>query len=209
MSGRDNPTCNLRSTEETVKNMLQMKNFVGVASLGFGLLVAGCKTSPDFTAANAQALIQAKYDSTPPAGADVRVDDLGMRQGITAKYWDRTKMYPNKFWADFKLTDEGKKAIKLPAGGDVIQWRPETAGDTNYSLIVNTAAANHLKAKDVQDPQSETDGTKTVVFSEAVSLDGVPAPLSEIAHNPGNKLATKRTATFSLENGAWKLDSIT
>ena len=49
-----------------------------------------------------------------------------MRQGITAKYWKRTTIYPNKFWADFKLTAEGKKVVKLPKGGDVIQWRPDS-----------------------------------------------------------------------------------
>jgi hypothetical protein len=36
----------------------------------------------------------------------------------------------------------------------------------------------------------------------------VPAPLQEIAHNPGNKLSGKKTATFSLDGGAWKLASI-
>jgi hypothetical protein len=29
-----------------------------------------------------------------------------------------------------------------------------------------------------------------------------------MAHDPGNKLSTKRTATFALEAGAWKLESI-
>ena len=47
-----------------------------------------------------------------------------MRMGVTDKYWDRTKIYPNKFWADFNLTPDGKKALKLQNGGDVIQWRP-------------------------------------------------------------------------------------
>jgi len=46
------------------------------------------------------------------------------------------------------------------------------------------------------------------VFSEAVSLDGVPAALADIAHNPGNKLSTKKTATFVVDGGAWKLQSI-
>lgn len=191
-----------------MKNALRMWVVGGLALVGAGVFMAGCKSAPELTAANAQSLIQAKYDQTPAAGADIRLDDLGMRQGIAAKYWDRTKMYPNKFWADFTLTADGKKAVALPGGGDVIQWRPESATDTNYSLIVVTVAANHLKARDVKDPQNEADGTKTAIFNESVSLDGVPGPLQDIAHNPGNKLATKRTATFSVDNGAWKLDSI-
>jgi hypothetical protein len=98
--------------------------------------------------------------------------------------------------------------VTLPKGGDTIEWRPDSEQDKSFSVTVVSVATNHLKARDVKDPQNEADGTKTVVFNESVSLDGVPAPLQDIAHNPGNKLATKRTATFSLDNGAWKLDSI-
>jgi hypothetical protein len=182
--------------------------FGGLALAGVGLFMAGCKSAPDLTAANAQALIQAKYDQDPAVGANINVDDLGMRQGVTAKYWDRSKSFPIKYWADFKLTDAGKKAVTLPKGGDTIEWRPDSEQDKSFSVTVVSVATNHLKARDVKDPQNEADGTKTVVFNESVSLDGVPAPLQDIAHNPGNKLATKRTATFSLDNGAWKLDSI-
>jgi len=46
------------------------------------------------------------------------------------------------------------------------------------------------------------------VYTEAVSLDGVPSALQDIAHNPGNKLSTKKTATFAVDTGAWKLQSI-
>ena len=49
-------------------------------------------------------MIQAKYDQPPPVGANIMVNDQGMVQGITAKYWTRTTIYPNKFWADFTLT---------------------------------------------------------------------------------------------------------
>jgi hypothetical protein len=187
---------------------LKLKIFMGLALLGGGLVLAGCKSGPELTAANAQALIQAKYDADPAVGATIKVDDLGMRQGVTAKYWDRSKGFPIKYWADFKLSDAGKKAVTLPKGGETIEWRPDSAEDKKFAVTVVSAATNHLKAKDVQDPQNESDGTRTAVFSEVVSLDGVPGPLAEIAHNPGNKLATKRTATFSLDNGAWKLDSI-
>lgn len=191
-----------------VKNAVNAKVFAVVAVLGAGMLLAGCKSAPELTAASAQALIQAKYDQDPPVGANINVNDLGMRQGVTAKYWDRSKAYPNKFWADFTLSADGKKALKLAGGGDTIQWRPESMDDKNFSVVVTSVATNHLKAKDVKDPQDEVGGTKSVVFTEAVSLDGVPSALQDIAHNPGNKLSTKRTATFAVDGGAWKLQSI-
>jgi hypothetical protein len=178
-----------------------------LALMGAGMLVAGCKSAPELTAAQAHALIQAKYDQTPAVGANIAVDDLGMRMGATDNYWKRTTIYPNKFWADFKLTDEGKKALKLQDGGDVIKWRPDNADDKGYSIVVVALAANHLKARDVQDPQDDVGG-KGASFTEAVNLDGVPGPLQDIAHNPGNKLSSKKTATFGLDGGAWKLQSI-
>ena len=39
-------------------------------------------------------------------------------------------------------------------------------------------------------------------------LAGVPDPLASIAHNPGNQLSATRTATFVLDNGDWKLQSV-
>lgn len=191
-----------------MKKSLRMWVLSGVALAGTGLFLAGCKSAPELTSSQAQTLIQAKYDADPPVPATVRIDDLGMRQGVTAKYWDRSKSFPIKWWADFKLSDTGKKAITLPKGGDTIEWRPDNADDKNYSVVVMTAATNHLKATSLKDVQNESDGTKTVAFNESVSLEGVPAPLAEIAHNPGNKLATHRTATFSVDNGAWKLQTI-
>jgi hypothetical protein len=191
-----------------LKSAAKLSVLTALAVLGAGLLVSGCKSTPELTAAEAQTLIQAKYDQTPPVGASIAVDDLGMREGATAKYWDRTKIYPNMYWADFTITPDGKKAFTLPAGGNVIQWRPESADDPHYSIVVVTVAANHLKAKDVQDPQDEAGGTKTAVYTEAVNLDGVPGALADIAHNPGNKLGSKKTATFALDGGAWNLNSI-
>ena len=196
-----------------MKNVGNLKAFgvlalIGAGLLATGLMFTGCKTAPSLTAADAQALIQAKYDQTAAVGANIAVNDLGMRQGATAKYWNRTTIYPNKIWADFKLTPDGAKALKLPDGGDVIKWRPESADDAHYSIIVVSVASNHLKARDVQDPQDEVGGTKSAVFTEAVSLDGVPGPLQDIAHNPGNKLSGKKTATFAIDGGAWKLTNI-
>jgi len=195
-----------------VKNAMKMQALGALAFLGAGLLLTGCKAVPELTRDNAQALIQAKYDQTPAVGASIAVDELGLGEGVAAKYWGRTKLYPNRFWADFTLTPEGKKVLKLQSGGDVIQWRPLSQSDKNYSVIVVTVAANHLKARDLKDVQDEilpgVDTAKSVEFSEAVNMDGVPDALQGIAHNPGNKLSTKRQANFVLENGAWKLHSI-
>ena len=195
-----------------MKNPEKFQAFGALAILAAGMLLTGCKSAPELTAADAQALIQASYDQTAPVGASITVDDLGMRQGATAKSWTRTKVYPNKFWADFALTDDGKKAVKLPGGGDVIQWRPDSATDTHYSILIVTAVANHLKAHDINNIQDEivpgVDTAKGAAYTEGVNLDGVPGPLQDIAHNPGNRLSTKRHADFSLESGAWKLHSI-
>lgn len=177
------------------------------AALGMAMLLSGCKSTPELTAAQAQALIQANYDNSPAAGAGVRIDERGILEGHTAKYWDKTKEYPNKYWADFTLTADGKKAVLLPGGGDVIQWRPESASDKTFAVNATSVAASHLKAREVKDPQDESDGTKTCSYNESVSLDGLPAPLADIAHNPGNKLSTHRTATFTLDDGKWKLSS--
>lgn len=191
-----------------MKKALNLKIFGAAALLSASLLFTGCKSAPDLTQANALALIQAKYDQTPAVGANITVDDLGMRQGATAKYWTRTTIYPNKIWADFTLTADGKKALKLPKGGDVIQWRPESATDTKYSIVVVTVAANHLKAKDIKEITDEVGGGKGAQFTESVNLDGVPDALQNIAHNPGNKLSTTGQADFVLEGGVWKLNSI-
>jgi len=190
-----------------VKNALNLRTFAVVAFLGTGLLLSGCKSAPDLTQANALAMIQAKYDQTPPVGVNIMVNNQGMLDGIAAKYWTRTTVYPNKIWADFTLTADGKKAVKLSSGGDVIQWRPETADDKQYALVVTTVAANHLKAHDLAAIQDDPGG-KGVSFTESVDLTGVPAPLQNIAHNPGNRLSTKRQAEFVLADGAWKLQSI-
>ncbi|MGD0629194.1 MAG: hypothetical protein ABR987_07570 [Terracidiphilus sp.] len=179
-----------------------------VGLLSAGLLFAGCKSAPELTTANAQALIQAKYDQSPPQGASITLHELGMKKGVTARYWDRSKAYPNHIWVDFKLTPEGAKAVAILGGKNEIEWHPATVDDPNYAVVVTTVATNHLKARVVKDPQDEVGGTKGVVYNESVSLDGVPAPLQDMAHDPGNKLSATRTATFALDNGAWKLESI-
>jgi hypothetical protein len=195
-----------------VKNSVNVFVLGALGFLGACLLLSGCKSAPELTKTDAQALIQAKYDQTPAAGANITLNELGLGQGVTAKYWARTKLYPNNFWADFTLTPEGKKAVKLSDGSDVIQWRPENEADKSFSVMVATVAANHLKAHDLKDIQDETlpgvATAKGVQFIEGVNLTGVPGALANIAHNPGNKLSTKRQADFSYENGVWKLHSI-
>lgn len=175
------------------------------------LVISGCKSAPELTPTQALALVQAKYDQTAPVGVNILVNDAGMRSGITAKLWDRTKVYPNKMWADFKLTADGKKAVVLPSGGDVIEWRPASLDDQNYTVVLTTVAANHLRAHDMGDLQDEmvgTDTSKEGKFTEGVNLTGVPQLLQDIAHNPGNKLSEKKQADFALVNGAWTLKSI-
>jgi hypothetical protein len=188
------------------------KALAAVAVLGAGFALSGCKSTPELTPTQALALIQASYDQAAPQGVSITVDNQGMAQGALAKLWDRTKVYPNKYWADFKLTDAGKKAVKLPNGGDVIEWRPDSLTDTHFAVGVVTVAANHLKAHDIGAVEDEVvagvDTAKGASFIEGVDLTGVPAALQDIAHNPGNRLSTKRHADFALVNGAWTLKGV-
>lgn len=190
-----------------MKNGLKMQALAALILMGAGFWLAGCKSAPELTQAQALAMIQAKYDQSPGAPFDITVNDRGMQQGVHDNYWLGTKRYPNGYWADFKLTPDGKKLVKLASGGDDIQWRPEGPSDPRYAIVVTPLTLSHLKARDPGDVQSAGDN-KIVTFIEDVSLDNLPAPLQEIAHNPGNKLSTQRTATFALVNGAWTLQSI-
>ena len=191
-----------------MKNVVKMLVLGTLSFLSAGLLLSGCKSAPELTKAEAQAMIQAKYDQTPAVGANISVDQTGLARGVNAKYWERTKLYPNRFWGDFTLTPEGKKVLKLQKGGDVIEWHPENAGDKNFSIGIVTVAANHLKAQDLGDPQDELGGTKSVSYVETVSLEGVPTDLKVISDGVGNKLSGKHLATFVLDSGAWKLQGI-
>ena len=195
-----------------MKSLLNFKALGAVVLMGAGWLIAGCNSAPDLSQADALKLVQADYDKAAPSGITIFVDDLGMRQGATAKLWDRTKIYPNKYWADFKLTDEGKKVVKLKAGGDVIEWRPASADDKSYNVEMVTVQANHLRAHDLGNIDDSVipgvEHAKTASFTEGVDLTGVPDTLQQIAHNPGNRLSTKRHADFALVNGAWTVHGI-
>ena len=92
----------------------------------------------------------------------------------------------------------------------MIEWRP--GGDGEFSFLIVTTNASSMRAKDVQDPQDEslanTTAAKSVIFTESVNLTGVPKPLQDIAHNPGNKLSSKKQANLAYENGAWTVHGI-
>jgi hypothetical protein len=195
-----------------VRNRLHWNVLGAIALLGAGMGFTGCKSAPDLTQTQALALIQADYDHGQPQGISIQVNNDGMVQGALAKYWNRTTIYPNKYWADFKLTDDGKKVVKLPAGGDTIQWRPDSLDDKGYTVRMITVQANHLRAHDIGDISDEmvagADTAKGASFTEGVDLTGVPDLLQQIAHNPGNKLSTRRHADFALVNGAWTVHSI-
>jgi hypothetical protein len=194
-----------RSREGNVRKAVGALGALMMLSAGYFL--AGCKSAPDLTADQAKTMIQAKYDADPGAPFDIAVDDRGMQQGATAKYWAGVKRYPNGYWGDFKLTDDGKKVVKLPNGGDTIQWRPDSPTDPNYSIIVVPLLVSRFKARSVGDVQILGD-TRTVTFMQEVDLSGLPTPLQNMAHNAINKLSSQHQATFVLTDGAWTLKSI-
>lgn len=190
-----------------MRNAVKLQVLGALVSLASGLWMAGCKSAPDLTQAQALTMIQARYDQAAAAPVNITVNDTGMQQGVTAKYWTETKRYPNGYWGDFTLTPDGKKAVTLAGGGSVIQWRPDSPTDPHFVIVVQSVATNHLKARDVGDIQTVGD-TRIASFTEDVNLDGLPQPLADMAHNPGNKLSALRQATFVLNNGAWTLQSV-
>jgi len=190
---------------------MKFQTLAALVLLGAGGFLAGCKSAPDLTEDQAKTMIQAKYDNGPGTVFNIAVNDTGMQQGVHANYWLGVKRYPNGYWADFKLTPDGAKVVKLASGGDTIQWRPD--GPTtdpkysNYTIIVVPLVASKLKVRNPGDVQTIAD-TRTVTYMEDIDVSNLPAPLQAIADNPSNKLSTKRMATFTLENGAWTLQSI-
>jgi len=188
---------------------MKMQKLGAMALLGAGLLVfAGCKSAPPLSQQDAMQMVQAKYNQAPPEPVSFVISDLGMRKGIVAKYWIETKKYPNGYWADFKMTPEGLKVIKLSSGGDTIQWHPESSSDKSFVVAASTIPTVLHKAKDISDLQDMGDGLKTATYAESDVLDPLPSGLKDIIQDPSNKISTKRTATFNLVDGAWKLQSI-
>ena len=184
---------------------------LGSGLLGSELLLSGCNSAPELNKTNALTLIQADYDKRAAEPATIAVDDAGLKQGLNTKLWKLTKVYPNNRWADYALTDDGKKALKLAGNSDLIQWRPDE-GQKDFHFFVITAAANHLKAKDVDDPQDDVvanvQTAKGARFTEVYDWAGIPDSVQTIAHNAINRLSTKRQAEFALVNGAWTVHSI-
>lgn len=172
-----------------------------------GMLAAGCKSAPDLTQTDAKSLIEANYAHATPTPATIVVNDLGMREGIAAKYWEEVKRYPNGYWADFKLTEDGKKLVKLASGGDTISWQPDGPNDPHNTITVTTVAPVPLTAEGIGDVEDNGAG-KVVSYTEVEDLSGLPDALKGIAQNPGNTLSTQRQANFVLQNGAWTLQSV-
>jgi hypothetical protein len=188
---------------------MKMQKLGAMALLGAGLLVfAGCKSAPPLSQQDALAIVQAKYNQAPPESVSFPITDLGMRKGIVAKYWAETKKYPNGYWADFEMTPDGKKVIKLSSGGDTIQWHPESSSDKSFVVTASTVATSRHKAKDMSDLLDLGGGVKTATYSESDVLDALPSALKDIIEDPGNKISTKRTATFNLVDNQWQLQSI-
>jgi hypothetical protein len=190
-----------------VKKAVKMQALAALVLLGAGGFLAGCKSAPDLTQDQAKAMIQAKYDKDSGTVFNIVVNDRGMQQGVHANYWLGVKRYPNGYWGDFKLTPDGIKVVKLPSGGDTIQWRPEGPSDPNYTIVVVPLATSKLKTRNIGDVQTIADST-TVTYMEDVDLSSFGASLQSIAENPGNKLSTQRVAKFTLVDGAWTLQSI-
>jgi hypothetical protein len=193
-----------------VKRALKFEVLGALLLMGAGWWIAGCKSTPDLSKADAQKLVQSYLDQQPAETFIINVDERGLKQGFDAKYWKLTKVYPNKKWADYDLTDDGKKLVTLNGGGTTIQWRPDDMGKAHF--YITTVATGHPKVKDVQDPQDDivpgVDTAKSAVFHEDVDLTGLPDPLQEMAHNTGNVLSSKRHADFALDGGNWKVHGV-
>jgi len=94
-------------------------------------------------------------------------------------------------------------------GGDVIQWHPLNAGDKNFSVVVVTVAANHLKAHDVGDPQDDVGGDQ----DRLVRGDRKPGRRAERfadhVNGPGNRLSSRHMPLLRWMGAPGKLQSTT
>ncbi len=175
-----------------------------------GLALSACKSAPPLSQSDAQKLIQAYYDQQPPSSTNIYVDSTGLRQGYEAKYWKLTKVYPNKRWADYDFTDDGKKVLKQDGGATTIQWRPDDQGKAHF--YVTTVQTNHPKITEVTDPQDDVipgvDTAKSCKFTLDTNLDGYPDTVKQMSHDVGNMLSSRHTAEFALDNGSWKVHNI-
>ena len=193
-----------------MKTALKFEVLGALLLMGAGWWIAGCKSAPDLSKADAQKLVQSYLDQQPAATFIINVNEIGLKQGFDAKYWTLAKVYPNKKWADYDLTDDGKKLVTLNGGGTTIQWRPDDMGKAHF--YVTTVQTTHPKVKEVTDPQDDivpgVDTAKSAKYTEDVNLEGIPDPLQQIAHTTGNVLSSRRTADFALDGGNWKVHDV-
>ena len=214
MFGQIAPGGEIRPQElprEGVMRKIMGSSLLGITALA-GTIFAGCNMAPNLDQEGARQLIQAHYASLAPVPIVIMVNRTGLKQGIDAKYWKLTKVYPNNSWADYTLTPEGKQVLALQAGGDVIQWRPDQNGFAHF--FVATAVATHPRVVNVEPVEDDVipnvPKAKSTWFVEAADFTGVPMPLQDIAHNPGNTntFSTRRQVEFALEGGVWKVHEI-
>ncbi len=188
--------------------MMARRIHLAVLLAGMAAVIAltGC-SKPELTNEQALALIQAHYDQAQPVVLTFKIDQRALADGNKAKYWGVSKHYPNNLWADFTLTEEGKKLVRLPNGKDVFEWRQDSTGKFQYAMT--TAAPLKLKARDVSEIRKEiVPGVKgqgrVVVFKQAYDISSLPSELQNvILDNTSNQLSIKRLADMAFENGAW------
>ena len=125
--------------------------FLGIS----GLMMTGCKSAPDLTAGQALSMVQAKYDQTPPVGVNILVNDPGMLRGVDGQALGADEDVSQQDLGRFQADPRGEEGCVLPDGGDMIEWRPASLDDKDYTIVVTTVAANHLKAHDMGDLQDE------------------------------------------------------
>ena len=80
-----------------------------VSFLGAGMLLSGCKSAPELTKANAQALIQAKLDQSPAVGESV---------GVSMKL----RKFGETFGEGMSDATTGAEAVAKTAGPDSEMW---------------------------------------------------------------------------------------
>jgi len=131
-----------------------MQALGALAFLGAGLLLTGCKTAPELTQANAQALIQAKYDQTPAVGVSIAWTNWGLGRAWRPSIGSGPSSIPTDS-GRLHANPRGQEGAQAAKWGRCDPVAPESAEDKHFSVIVVTVAANHLKAHDVKEPQDE------------------------------------------------------
>jgi len=137
-----------------VKNAGKMKVLGGLAILGAGLLLNGCKHVPDFTAANAQALIQADYDSKR-LRARLSKSTIGLEAGVDGQLLEADEGLSQQNVGRLHAHGRWQEGVDASRGRRRDQWRPDQIASASPHFYVVTMAAKPFKAKDVQDPQDE------------------------------------------------------